>query len=298
LQGLGRDTELSRRLGAFKVEGGTVQRQVFVDLFADLVRELRLGTPLFPLNKTIADTTAAIKLTPKKAELFMERGNAQFDKGEFDRAILDYSEALRLDFKGAEPFHNRGMALANKEGFDRAIADYTEALRLDPTRADTLHNRGLARAQQKSWSQAVADLTEALRIKPNNTAVLRDRAFIQVQRRDYGKAIADYEEVIRLEPASLRAGIDLARLLATCPEAAFRDGKKAVALATRACHATGFKNAVFLDTLAAAHAEAGQFDQALKFGQQALDLASDDLKAALKARIDRYRAGATAREPD
>ena len=62
LKALGRSETLASNLGALKVEGGTVQRQVFVQAFADVVRGLRLGTPLQPgaVGQSLPDNTGEI----------------------------------------------------------------------------------------------------------------------------------------------------------------------------------------------------------------------------------------------
>jgi hypothetical protein len=64
----------------------------------------------------------------------------------------------------------------------------------------------------------------------------------------------------------------LARILAASPVAAVRDGKRAVAEATIACQLTHGKDPDCLDALAAACAEAGDFDSAVKWETQAIDL--------------------------
>jgi 2-methylcitrate dehydratase PrpD len=67
----------------------------------------------------------------------------------------------------------------------------------------------------------------------------------------------------------------LAWCLATCPDADLRDGAEAVRLAEAACSATEQKVAELLDTLAAAYAEAGRFEDAVKAARQAIKLAEE-----------------------
>ncbi len=62
----------------------------------------------------------------------------------------------------------------------------------------------------------------------------------------------------------------LAWLRATCPDASVRDGKEAVSAATKACALTQWKEGNWIDTLAAAWAEAGDFKRAVRFEERAL----------------------------
>src|SRR5262249_49421907 len=62
----------------------------------------------------------------------------------------------------------------------------------------------------------------------------------------------------------------LAQLLATCPDDKVRDGKRAVQYATTACELTDWKVPSCLETLAAAYAEAGQFEEAIRYQTRAL----------------------------
>lgn len=62
LSRIGRTEQLTRNLGALKAPGGTVARQVFLQSFADIVRELRLGVALQPglIAQTLPDNTGEI----------------------------------------------------------------------------------------------------------------------------------------------------------------------------------------------------------------------------------------------
>ena len=94
---------------------------------------------------------------------------------------------------------------------------------------------------------------------------------------------------------------NLAWLLATCPVPSVRNGADAVDCGEKLCRLTGFREAMFVGTLAAAYAEAGRFPEAVKTGEQARTLAE---KAGNKSLADRnaelleiYRQGKPFRTP-
>ena len=95
---------------------------------------------------------------------------------------------------------------------------------------------------------------------------------------------------IRLDPKLAPAYVNRAWLWATCPDAKYRDGKRAVESATRACELSEWKFAVFIDALAAAYAEAGDFEAAVKWQTKANGLyAAAGARAKGEERLKLYR---------
>ena len=76
---------------------------------------------------------------------------------------------------------------------------------------------------------------------------------------------------------------------ATCPRDDLRDGSAAMRDALRACELTDHAAPGYVDTLAAAYAELGRFEDAVKWQQTAADLAPEASKPEYEARLARYR---------
>ena len=87
------------------------------------------------------------------------------------------------------------------------------------------------------------------------------------------EAIAEYRVALQLQPNFSDALNNLAWILAANPNPQMRNGMEAVALAEHACALTHNKQAIKIGTLAAAYAEAGQFDDAVASAQLAHDVA-------------------------
>ena len=144
-----------------------------------------------------------------------------------------------------------------------------------------------------------------MRSGPIKTAV---RLVVQEQRRSCGeprilKRIDDLHGVgVVLEANRLRANwpeglIALAWILATDPDQRYRNGGEAISLVEQAATVPDVRQPMLLDTLAAAFAETGRFEDATTTAQRAVTLAQQlgrtNLALEITKRVDLY----TARQP-
>jgi tetratricopeptide (TPR) repeat protein len=113
----------------------------------------------------------------------------------------------------------------------------------------------------------------------------------------FAEAVSYIEKAVQLDSHSLAPMHLLAWLRATAPEHSIRDGKTALKLAEAACRRTGYRDPNFLDTLAAAYAESGQFDIAIDVARTAAELARTSGKLNLESQIRNRLAFYQARTP-
>jgi tetratricopeptide (TPR) repeat protein len=192
----------------------------------------------------------------------------------------------------AVAYEKRAIAKYKKTDVDGSILDFSKAIELKPDFEKAYKYRSIAESSKEDFDGAMADCTEAIQLQPDDVDAYLDRGDAEASKADYAGAIADYSKAIQLKPDDADAYNGAAWYLATSPQANLRDGKKAVEYATKACDLTAWKNFSDLDTLAAACAEAGDFDSAIKWETQYLlapDLSAADA-AKHQARLALYQA--------
>ena len=151
-----------------------------------------------------------------------------------------------------------------------AIADISDAIGLELESPELFEHRAMLWTEKKELAKALADVDEALRLKPDSAHLRCTRAYIRMQKAEYAVAVADLEDALKNAADDASAHNTLAWVLATCPDADVRNGRKAVTHAEKAVELTERTSGVYLDTLAAAYAEARRFDDAVRVQQEAL----------------------------
>jgi len=88
-------------------------------------------------------------------------------------------------------------------------------------------------------------------------------------RREWRDAIRELDAAVRLDPTADGPAVDLAMMLAACPDSSVRDPARAGALAERAVQITQSQDAASLDATGVAYAAIGQFDRAIEAARAA-----------------------------
>jgi 4-amino-4-deoxy-L-arabinose transferase-like glycosyltransferase len=221
------------------------------------------------------------------------------------------------------------------ELFEEALEHYRLAIEAMPKMTDTpVALIGAGGTRPGGIAKAIAILQDSLDGHPDNLPLLTALAPALFRERRFEEAIDGYAAIDRLGALSpplrfeyarsLRLGglrreaidlleegvrsdaaissfrIELAWLLATAPEDRLRNGSRALRLVRQVIAATMQPSAQALDTLAAAHAELGNFEEARRIVGRALGAARQegrgDLEAGIRERVKLYAEGRPFRE--
>ena len=174
-------------------------------------------------NGAIKLYNEALQLNPNNADVYIDRGNAYFDLGQYERAIQDYNKTIKLRSDYSEAYNNRARAYEELGQYNRAFQDYTKAIELNPNYALCYYNRGLASLYQQQYRRAIPDFTKVIELeskpdKIDNSAtygladVYNNRGVAYKNLEQYENALKDYNKAIELNPNQADAYLNRAVL--------------------------------------------------------------------------------------
>lgn len=262
-------------------------------------------------------------------------GFAKMTGGELADSISYFQEALRLRPETFHAQHNWGLVLLGLGRFEEAEERFKEALKLQPNFELTRHAYGFLLELEGRTEEARAMYSDGIHGTRAQSGVVSSMAQILGQGKNVWLAIEQYRRALELDPENMPAHLGIANLLvrvgrwdeavqhyriavtvfpaftdglnnlawilATHPDAKVRNGEEARFLAIASCARRGWNDATTLDTLAAAHAECGDFDLAVQHAEKALAAGRRQNAKVLVARIERrlelYRQRKPFRDP-
>ena len=258
-------------VSCIKKDLATQERQASVSAHARFERGLGFVADR-DWDKAITEFDAMIELDPKDATAYECRGCARFMKGDSDKAIADLSRAIQVNPTNPSAYFNRAGVYCAKENFRMALEDFDACLQLAPSNHQAFKYRAAVHSSIGSDDKAIADWNEYLRFESKDARSFYARGFAHFRLRQFNKALEDYRESLRLAPKQPDVLNQIAWIQAVCPVDATRNGREAIVVATEACELTGWHSSQFIDTLAAAFAEGGDFASAVKYQRRAIEL--------------------------
>lgn len=247
-------------------------------------------------DRAIADFSESLRREPRNAGALNNRGQCHYLKQNYAVAIADFGKALQMDPKHFLARNNRAIAHIAVEDWKAALDDLQKALQQVPEYPEALNNRGIVYQKLGQLDDSIRDFTAALKIDPQYTDALGNRAFTYRRKGEYQNAIADLEKAISIRPDLYEAANDLAWLLATAKTDSVRNPARSLELAKKACAISEYKQWNTLDTLAAAHAENGEFEEGKTWLSTAIELAPEAEKPRLQTHLELLTANKPIRE--
>ncbi len=188
-----------------------------LSLWSDVVSKSP-GKPRAYLNRGVAnwekgnreegfsDYQKAVSLGPKNyAQAYFNLGAAYESFGQWDLAIANYTQAISTMPQNPEAHGGMGICYSNTNKEDQAIAEFTLAISQSPNNPKYYFNRGNTYMRKKQWQEAEADFSKALVLKPDYIDAYHNRAAVYGSIGKVDKAISDCTSALAIDPYSTRA---------------------------------------------------------------------------------------------
>jgi tetratricopeptide (TPR) repeat protein len=254
--------------------------------------------------------TRTLAVTTDNDVALTNLGTSLMDRGQLDDALSYFQKALAVRSHSEHSHYNLSLALihdsvgnvlARKGRLDDAIVHLRQAIGFRPDYPDAHYNLGTALFQKGDLDGAIAEWRTTLSIHPYDAGAHTSLGNALVQKGLLGEAVDHYEKALQSEPDSILPLNNLAWVMSTGPDDSLRNNEIAVKLATKANQLSKESNPVFIRTLAAAYAQAGQFENAIEIARRASEQANAqgvrDLAIQIQEDVDLYRRRMPLRDP-
>jgi tetratricopeptide (TPR) repeat protein len=240
-------------------------------------------------QEAIVDFSEAIEADPACWRAIHNRGVLIAQSGQFEKAFDDFAQTIKLNPQFAKAYSNRAALFMVANNLKAARQDYDHAIELDPKLAVAHRGDGRVCQLMGDMDHALAHYDMAVQLAPTDAYAAACRADLLTDLGRYSEAATEYNRAIDVDPKSTQAQSGSAWLLATCPDKSIRKADLAIQRAQTVIELSGDNDAVSLDTLAAAQANAGDFEAAMNSARRAIELAPAEERDAYKNRFVMYQ---------
>ncbi len=254
------------------------------------------------LEQALADVDQALKLNSKDVESRMMRAQILLQKGDVADAKKDIDRLMSEEPSSVQGVLMRGIIAAQEGRYQDAINDMKLLVRAFPDNARFAMQLAGYYQMDNRPRQAIDAITPIINSDPKNWQALRLRGDAKLSIGEHISAIEDYEKAADVidededkESVEVgRSGLlnNLAWVLATSPKDEIRNKEKSLKYAKQAAELSEYKEAHILSTLAAAYAENGNFEEAIKWAEKAVELGKkeeNEQLEQLQKELESYR---------
>jgi tetratricopeptide (TPR) repeat protein len=232
------------------------------------------------------------------------------EQGQLDEALSSFQKALVIRSRNEDRHYNSSLALihdnmgtvlARKGRLDEAIVHMRQAAtEFSPNSQNAHCIRGTALFRKGDLDGALAEWRKTPRIY-SGSPVETNLGNALLQKGLLREAADHFEKALQSNPDAILPLVNLAWVMSTGPDDSLRNNEIAIKLATRANHLSKEGNPEFTRTLAAAYAQAGQFENAIETARYAAEMANrqgqQELLRQIMGDIDLYQRHMPLRDP-
>lgn len=215
------------------------------------------------------------------------------DQAQIDESVEAFRKAIEYrpnDFR----FRNDFASLLARIGrLDESAEQLQQGHRINPQEISVQRKLAFIRMKQRNFSAAIERFKNVVAANPNDVACWYNLANAYRTNGQLDQAMKSYRQTLKIQPQMVLAANNLAWILATHPDSSVRNGAESVNWATKVCEQTRFSHPGFLDTLACAYAELGDFDKAEETANRAIQIFTKSGKTEsaknIQSRLELFR---------
>jgi len=236
----------------------------------------------------LEDFDLAVQRNPKHWQALHNRGLSHAALGNNEKALADFDSTIRMNPKYVNAVFNRAEILYEQGEFAESLKSYQAVLKLDAKDVEAMTGQAHCLYRLENYKGALQAYSAAVKMAPQEPAVYANRADAYSDLGFWNESILDFRKALTIDRDLARAQQGLGWILATCPDESIRKPELALRFAQAAAEKMGESDFRYQDTLAAAQAAMGQFEEAKQRVSKALESAPKSEKPFLEYRMALY----------